>query len=311
MRLSVHHTETLTYATPSMGTIQVLRLTPRDHTGHYVCEWSVDVDADCKIENSKDPFGNILTSFSLGGPIEALTITAVGEVETEETHGIVRGAPDHMPHGVFLRPSHAESDAALIRTAINAIADVTGPELGQMHALMAVLHAAQPESGEDQDEGDEKHLQNRAPAQAQMGGDQAMQQQTAGDGEEAAVKSPASKRLQAMLAERGVLSASEIAELFCNTARRLGLPARLISGYRWPGENKTNKEARDIWAEALIDDLGWVAFDPHLGNCPSEDSVRAAVGLDRHAVASTRVGHYGGMTDVERTTSIAVRRIGG
>ncbi|CAN0114709.1 unnamed protein product, partial [Chrysoparadoxa australica] len=219
MRLSIHHTETLTYATPSMGTIQVLRLTPRDHTGHYVCDWSVDVDADCKIESNKDAFGNIVTSFSLNGPLETLTISAVGEIETEETHGIVRGAADQVPHGVFLRPSHAEGDAALVRTAMNAIADVSGPELAQMHALMA--------------------------------------QQIAGS-EEDALNTSAATRLRAMMDERNIDNVTEIAEIFCNTARRLGLPARLVSGYRWLGDDKTNKQARDIWAEVHVVDRGWV-----------------------------------------------------
>lgn len=315
MRLSVRHTETLTYATPSMGTIQVLRLTPRDHTGHYVCDWTVDVDADCKIESQKDAFGNIVTSFSLNGPFDALTISAVGEIETEETHGIVRGAADRVPHGVFLRPSHAESDAALVRTAINALADVTGPELAQMHALMAVLHAARPIGDDDEDTGpshDQSHEQahEQAQAQAQMGGTTSSQQQTAGDAEEVALKSSSSSRLRDMLAEKNIREAGDLADIFCNTVRRLGLPARLVSGYRWQGKD-ASQDQRDIWAEAYIDDLGWVAFDPSQGNCPSEDSVRVAIGLDQHGIASARVGHYGAMSEFERETSIAVRRIGG
>lgn len=310
MRLSIHHTETLTYATPSMGTIQVLRLTPRDHTGHYVCDWSVDVDADCKIESSKDAFGNIVTSFSLNGPLETLTISAVGEVETEETHGIVRGAPDKVTHGVFLRPSHAEGDAALVRTAMNALTDVSRPVLAQMHALMAVLHAAQPANQDGSEQAAQEQAAMQAQAQAQMGGADNQQQQVAG-AEENALTSPAATRLRAMLEERKVESAADLAEIFCNTARRLDLPARLVSGYRWPGEDKADGKSRDIWAEVHIDDLGWVAFDPREGNCPSEDSVRVAIGLDQHAVASTRVGHYGGINDFERETSIAVRRIGG
>ncbi|MFN3226567.1 MAG: transglutaminase N-terminal domain-containing protein [Hyphomicrobiales bacterium] len=311
MRLSVRHTETLTYATPSMGTIQVLRLTPRDHTGHYVCDWTVDVDADCKIESHKDAFGNIVTSFSLNGPLDDLTISAIGEIETEETHGIVRGAPDKVPHGVFLRPSHAESDAALVRTAINALADVTGPELAQMHALMAVLHAARP-NGDEDEEADTSHEQahEQAQAQAQMGGTSSQQQQTAGDAEEVALKSSASSRLRDMLAEKKIRESGDLADIFCNTARRLGLPARLVSGYRWLGKDASHDQ-RNIWAEAFIDDLGWVAFDPSHGNCPSEDSVRVAIGLDQHGIASARVGHYGGMSDFERETSIAVRRVGG
>lgn len=311
MRLSVHHTETFTYGTPSMGTIQVLRLTPRDHTGHYVCDWTVDVDADCKIESNKDAFGNIVTSFSLSGPLERLTISAIGEIETEETHGIVKGAPDKVPHGVFLRPSHAESDAALVRTALNALHDVTGPPLAQMHALMAVLHAARP-TDDDEDEVDATHEQahEQAQAQAQMGGAGSQQQQTAGDAEDVALQSSASSRLRDMLRDKKVSEAGDLSNIFCNTARRLGLPARLVSGYRWRGRDET-RDARDMWAEVHIDDLGWVAFDPSVGNCPSEDSVRVAIGLDQTGVCSTRVGHYGTVTDVERETSIAVRRIGG
>ncbi|MEQ8656297.1 MAG: transglutaminase N-terminal domain-containing protein [Hyphomicrobiales bacterium] len=310
MRLSVHHTETLTYATPSMGTIQVLRLTPRDHTGHYVCDWSVDVDADCKIESSKDAFGNIVTSFSLNGPLESLTITAVGEVETDETHGIVRDAPDKVPHGVFLRQSHAEGDAALVRTAMNALTDVSGPELAQMHALMDALHAARPQTSQDDEQAAQEQAQMQAQAQSQMGGADGQNQQKGVD-DDKAISSAATTRLRAMLDERNINSAAEIAEIFCNTARRLEMPARLVSGYRWLGEDITDKQTRDIWAEVHIDDLGWVAFDPHEGNCPSEDSVRVAIGLDHHAIASARVGHYGGISDVERETRIAVRRIAG
>ncbi|MBV6658906.1 MAG: transglutaminase family protein, partial [Devosiaceae bacterium] len=84
MRIAVQHTESFTFDPPASGSIQVGRLSPRDHTGHYVCDWQVEVDADCKLTTQEDAFGNIVTSFSLSGPLEQLSIRAYGEIETEQ-----------------------------------------------------------------------------------------------------------------------------------------------------------------------------------------------------------------------------------
>lgn len=324
MRISIQHTETFRYQTPSMGTIQVLRMTPRDHTGHYVCDWSVDVDADCKLETSKDAFGNILSSFSLSGPLETLTITATGEVETEETHGIIRGTAEKVPDGVFLRPSHNEAQAALARTLMQAAGDApTGSKakpLEHMHTLMGVLHAALPVS---QDQGaeasEEQRQQQAAQLQAQESAEAnaraSAQAVTNGQqmGEQSATNpdNPALSKLAALLAERPAFDASQAATLFCDTARRYGLPARLVAGYRLLEELDHHRTRPDIWAEVNVESLGWVAFDPIHKNCPSEESVRVAVGLDSTGIHTTRMGQYGSAADFNQETSIAVHQIRG
>src|ERR1700724_2082009 len=82
MRLRIFHETAYRYATPASRVVQNLRLTPRGHDGQFVANWRIDVDRDCRIDVTTDPFGNTLHSFAVEGPLDALTITAGGEVET-------------------------------------------------------------------------------------------------------------------------------------------------------------------------------------------------------------------------------------
>lgn len=308
MRLSVHHTETFTYNQPTLGTIQVLRMSPRDHTGHYVCDWEVDVDADCRIETQKDAFGNTVKSFSLQSPADKLSITAIGEVETEISHGIVRGAVEKVPAGVFLRQSDDDAQIGHARQLVSAVGNLTGAPLENLHTLMDMLHNALP--------GDAKEETQEQAQQTQMQGQQ-MQEQAAHAalsgqqhqqdmrGSNAEPNSPAMSRLKAALSEPGDTEPSRAALILCDAARILGMPARLVSGHRTK-ETRQTHDARQIWAEIKVDDLGWVSFDPIDNTCPCEESIRVAVGLDAASILPVRAGHYGGPADFERDTTITL-----
>ena len=91
MRLRIRHQSTYAYATPANSVTQLLRLTPRSHDGQFVVDWRVEVDHDCRLQQAADAFGNVVHSFTLAGSLTALTVSAIGEVETEDTHGLVRG----------------------------------------------------------------------------------------------------------------------------------------------------------------------------------------------------------------------------
>jgi len=69
------------------------------------------------------------------------------------------------------------------------------------------------------------------------------------------------------------------AHIFIAAARHLGHPARYVSGYLML-DNAAKQAASHAWAEAHVDNLGWVAFDP--ANCisPDERYVRLATGRD-------------------------------
>ena len=56
------------------------------------------------------------------------------------------------------------------------------------------------------------------------------------------------------------------------------------------------------WAEAWVEDLGWVGFDPGMGLCAGEEYVRVAIGLDASGaapVAGSRLGDGRECLDVD------------
>ena len=89
--------------------------------------------------------------------------------------------------------------------------------------------------------------------------------------------------------------------IFLSAARRMGFPARYVSGYLML--NKTQEQdAMHAWAEAHVEGLGWVGFDISNGISPDTRYVRVATGLDyadAAPVTGTRVGGAGESLSVE------------
>jgi len=90
--------------------------------------------------------------------------------------------------------------------------------------------------------------------------------------------------------EREEMTPRDLAQLFCAAARTLGAPARYVTGYHL---GEWHEPTPHGWAEAHVNGLGWVGFDPCAGLSPQEDYVRVAVGLDAAGaspVAGSRLG---------------------
>jgi transglutaminase-like putative cysteine protease len=77
------------------------------------------------------------------------------------------------------------------------------------------------------------------------------------------------------------------AHLFIAGARALGIPARYVGGYLWTGSDGED-QASHAWAEAYLQDFGWVGFDPANRTRPNESYVRASIGLDYWSAAPVR-----------------------
>ncbi len=96
--------------------------------------------------------------------------------------------------------------------------------------------------------------------------------------------------VQAFEAGRGVCQ--DHAHIFIAATRRLGIPARYVTGYLHV-EGEESAVANHAWAEAYVPDLGWVGFDPANHICPTERYVRLACGFDAAGaapIAGTRRG---------------------
>lgn len=105
---------------------------------------------------------------------------------------------------------------------------------------------------------------------------------------------------EALAEGRGVCQ--DHAHVFVAAARELGYPARYVSGYLML-EDRVEQKAMHAWAEAHVDALGWIGFDPANGISPDMKYVRVATGLDyteAAPVTGTQVGGEG------ETLSVAI-----
>ena len=78
---------------------------------------------------------------------------------------------------------------------------------------------------------------------------------------------------------RGSGVCQDHAHIFIAAARAMNFPARYISGYLYM-EETNDQVAGHAWAEAHVEGLGWVGFDPANTMSPDERYVRLATGRD-------------------------------
>ncbi len=255
MRIRISHATTYTYDTPPSVVTQILRLTPRNHDGQYVCDWRIELSRDCVLHQHEDAFGNIIHSFSAEGPFDELSVAVEGEVETQDTHGLVRGAVERFPPQLYLRETAlTEVDAAIADFAASARADAGTDALALLHGLLGALNH------EMTFDTDPTHVATTAA--------------------------------QAFALRRGVCQ--DLTHIFIAAARALGLPARYVGGHFHRADGVTAQEAGHAWAEVHVENLGWVGFDPTNGISASEAHVRVAVGLDYLGAAPVRGTRRGG-----------------
>lgn len=102
----------------------------------------------------------------------------------------------------------------------------------------------------------------------------------------------------------GASTPRDLAKIFVVAARSLGAPARFVSGYHLTQADGGHLPAPHGWAEAHVDGLGWIGFDPCTARCPEEAYVRVAVALDAAGaapVAGSRLGEGAEQMDVDVT----------
>ena len=266
MRIRISHATTYHYDTPPNGVTQLLRLTPRNHEGQYVVAWRIDLSEDCLLHQHEDAFGNITHSFTAEGPFDQLAINVNGEVEMQDTHGLVKDAVERFPPALFLR----ETDLTLPDAAITEFAETTRAESGEGTSTLALLH------------------QLVANIHGEITFDTTPTQ-------------TATTAAEAFKLRRGVCQ--DLTHIFIAAARQLGIPARYIGGHFYRADGVTAQDAGHAWAEAYIENLGWVGFDPTNGISTTDAHVRVAVGLDYLGASPVRGTRFGGSGE---TLTVAV-----
>lgn len=240
MRLTVDYQTRYTYSEPVRRVIQLLRITPQSFIGQHVLDWRIDVDSDARLREGRDGYGNVIHMLYVDHRVDRLTISVCGEVLTEDRSGVVEGLPSELPPLVFTRDTRLSHASNALRDLAQTIDEGGGPALDRLHRLMAHIHA---------------HLRF-----------------------DTGVTDALTTGAEAYAAGHGVCQ--DLAHIFIAVARAMGMPARYVSGHIFRRDGALLQVAAHAWAEAWIEDLGWIAFDPTNGVCGDDAYIRVASGLD-------------------------------
>lgn len=280
---AIRHTTSYQYDTPVSESVMELRMRPASGGTQHCLQFEVDVLPKARVFAYCDFSGNWVHHFDIPRRHSQLTVVARAAVQVE--------APPELPealagntwtqvdewgsrgdHWHFREPSHfAVWTPALLDFASSvAAADRRKSDpLTAVHAVMSAIHAGF----------------TYAP-------------------ESTHVDSPID---DALAARRGVCQ--DFAHLMISAVRRLGLPARYVSGYVAPGRTKDGADpsaiATHAWVEVLLPELGWVGMDPTHNIPAGLRHVRVAVGRDYADVPPTR-GVFKGNTKSKLSVSVEV-----
>lgn len=137
MRLRIRHTTRYAYDRPVDYAAQLIRLAPGEHGGLRVRSWRVSADGR-PLARTDDGYGNIVHLFTRARPHREATVVAEGEVETEETHGVLRDTVERLPPAYWLRSTPLTDPAAPVRQFAGSLREDKDP-LTRLHKLMTAV----------------------------------------------------------------------------------------------------------------------------------------------------------------------------
>ena len=248
MLITISHKLSLTLGPGIIRSVQHVLLTPQTGPTQVVREWAIEMPGFADAASFIDGFGNRAQLVSQYRPEAELVVTVKGVVETIDRNGVVGRVPGEPPAALYRRPSPLAKPAGTITSKFRS-----GPKDGQ--GRIAMLHDLMARVGEV------------------VGGVQSQSQSAEGQTQSQSQDEPAK------------VAASDFAHAFIGAARALDIPTRYVTGYVAEHGDDAFWHA---WAEAWDDGLGWIAFDPALGYCPTDKHVRVATGLDAGSVPPVR-----------------------
>jgi transglutaminase-like putative cysteine protease len=257
MHLFIDHRTQYLFSEPQRRVIQLLRVTPSSFDGQQIIDWQINAECDVHLLPGRDGFGNETTMLYCDGSLTGLALSIRGEVLTENRHGIVAGAPDPLPPDVFLQQTTLTRPTPEIVEFMETIAAKERDRIARLHLLMDTINEV------ILFDPDQTHVHRGA---GEAFGDRS-----------------------------GVCQ--DHAHIFIAAARTIGVPARYVSGHLYRREGAVEQPAAHAWAEAWVDDLGWVGFDPTNAMSPDDAYIRVAIGLDYQDAAPLSGSRAGGGTE--------------
>ncbi|MBU2531442.1 MAG: transglutaminase family protein [Alphaproteobacteria bacterium] len=266
MIISIRHKLTIDFGQQVPRLLLHLLLTPQSGPTQTVLDWQIEIDGDAKTVPMTDGFGNRAVLASLAGVEQKVTLSVAGRVETRGGSGVLGWPMGEPVPWLYHRVTPSTRVPVSIWGKFRGETAHRDGQLNAMHGLMARIHDMLDARAES---GDGEAARDPSQTQSQSGG-AGTQSQTQGE------------------SDIEIDPALEYARTFVGSARALGIPARFVSGYFLASEDDGVESGTHAWAEAHVEGLGWIGFDPRLDVCPTDRHVRVAVGLDAETAVAIR-----------------------
>ncbi len=268
MRLSVRHTTSYVFDKPMRFITQSHRLIPASSASQKILDWTVSAEGAAFGASFTDGAGDQVTTMTVQGPVEKITIEVVGSVETSDTSGVLRNHREIISPRVYLQPTQStKPTGALLALMTKTLAAVgSSEELARAHRLCeAVTDAIEYVPGAT-------HAHTTAAEAVEQG--------------------------------KGVCQ--DHAHALIALAHGAGLPARYVSGYLLASEEAKPEDASHAWVEIYVSSLGWIGFDAANACCPDDRYIRLGSGRDAREAAPIRgISRGGGAEDMSVKVVVA------
>lgn len=252
MIFHVEHDTRYAYSQPVVLEPHVVRLRPRCDAGQRLIRYALDADPQPRgMTQCIDLDGDTTTHMWFGGETETLIIKASFSVETLRNNpydfivtdpGALR-LPMRVDGSLGLALAHYRKRPRASRDVDRFVRDVTEKAAAETIPFLSILNAIIHERSR-------KIIREDGPPYAP--------EQT--------------------LADRAG-SCRDLAVLFMDACRAVGIPARFVSGY-WHANSEREKRDMHAWAEVYLPGGGWRGFDPSKGLAVADEHVAVAAGAE-------------------------------
>jgi len=278
MQYTVRHLTRFTYDNPISESVMEVRMQPRTEQHQRCLGFELTTTPRATITAYRDPLNNIVHHFDIPGRHGQLTIVAEAMVEFVGTPSL----PDALPIDAW------DDVEALGRSQVHWDGlqhSVLARETPRLKAFAATLSSGH----------------RRDPLSEVLAINEAIHRRFTYRQQVTGVDSPIDDAL-----ESGEGVCQDFAHVMLACVRRLGIPARYVSGYLFHGSgDKSVDGATHAWIEAFLPSLGWVGFDPTNNVVAGTRHIRVAIGRDYADVPPTK-GVFRGRSANELAVAVQV-----
>ena len=288
MIYSVVHTTTFTYQPAVRESVMEVRLQPRSDGAQHCLTFELEVSPAANIMQYRDFMGTTVHHFDIAGKHSQVKVTARSSVEVQPV-----APPSSADAG-----SWDDLDRAISAPAANPATNedcwemVLPSQFAKSSLHLEALAA------------DLRCQRRDTPLQLLTELNQSIYESFAYVPNSTSVDSPID---DALISRQGVCQ--DFAHIMIALVRPLRIPCRYVSGYMFHRDEAEEKKDRSLegashaWIEAVIPNLGWVAFDPTNNLIGADRHIRVAIGRDYADVPPTRGVHNG---EAQSALSVAV-----